>query len=448
MPVTGKRILFATDVPFWQTSSGAEQRIFSLQRFLAAKGCTCAVFYLGSLTESDRQRIEKYGLEVMENSSDEPPKKLVNRIRWYRDATLHQAKQWLSQTSPLARPVDGPQSLKLDDYRWQWAQTRFAEVVESFQPTAIIFEYITMGYLLDALNGQQRQQIKCLVDTHDVLHRRAEQFFAHGYPHWLDVTREEEGEVLCKFDGVIAIQNAEAETFRSLVDNRAQVITAGHAVDREDSAFEHSPAESVPDKVTVGYIGSKNFSNWQAIHEFLTNAWPSVLLKNGGSCELAIAGAICDWFESDDGGHVLLNQGVADATAGSSDTQTAVDNRIRIDNVRLLGRVDRVEDFYDAIDIVINPVRFGTGLKIKNAESLRFGKLLITTLNGFTGMPEATRLACMVVESVNEMGLAINSICTDLSKIRPMQKLALQLAQTEFSEPQAYSELWSYLDSE
>ena len=119
-----------------------------------------------------------------------------------------------------------------------------------------------------------------------------------------------------------------------------------------------------------------------------------------------------------------------------------------VHNVRLLGRVDHVEDFYDVIDVVINPVQFGTGLKIKNAESLRYGKLLITTLNGFNGMPEMTRLACMVVESVNEMGLAINSVCSDLSMIRPMQQLALELAQTEFSETQAYSELQQYLESQ
>jgi hypothetical protein len=96
---------------------------------------------------------------------------------------------------------------------------------------------------------------------------------------------------------------------------------------------------------------------------------------------------------------------------------------------------------------MINPVEFGTGLKIKNAEALRFGKLLITTMNGFDGMPEATRLACKVVEDVDEMGLAINSICNDLSSIRPMQRLALELSQTEFSETQAYSELKRFLES-
>ena len=445
--MAGNRILFATDVPFWQTSTGAEQRIYSMHRFLAGKDCTCAVFYLGQLNASDHERIQKYGLDVVENSSDQPPEKLVNRFRWYADATLNQARKWLSQTSPQARPEEGPQSLKLSDYCWPWAQTRFAEVVDQFQPSAIIFEYISMTYLLDVLSDKQRSGTLCLVDTHDVLHRRAEQFFANGFPHWLDISAREEAETLKKFDSVIAIQNAEAETFRSMVGDGVKVITAGHAVDRDSTAGENEPSSTTPKKVTVGYIGSKNFSNWQAIREFLNCAWPSVMMRNADSCELAIAGDICDWFDTDEQGQVVLGQcAPGDAVEGAA-TQTAIDNRVQLKNVRLLGRVDRVEDFYDAIDLVINPVQFGTGLKIKNAESLRYGKLLITTLNGFTGMPETTRLACKVVESVNEMGLAINSICSDLTQIRPMQSLAEQLAQTEFSESQAYSELWNNLDS-
>ena len=411
------------------------------------------MFYLGALDQSDQKLIQEYDLEVIDNSSDQPPDKLVNRLRWYADATLNQARKWLSQTSPQARPEEGPQSLKLEDYRWPWAQTRFAEVVESFQPTTIIFEYIPMAYLLDALSAEQRSTIRCIVDTHDVLHRRAEQFFAHGFPHWLDITKQEEAEVLNKFDGIIAIQSAEAEMFRSMVDERVAVFTAGHAVDWDGSELSQTEETTVPEKVTVGYIGSKNFSNWQAIREFLNCAWPTVLHKNADACELAIAGGICDWFDSDEDGRVLLsnNDGNASEVAmpntGEPESETAVDQRVQIENARLLGHVQSVEDFYDATDLVINPVQFGTGLKIKNAESLRYGKLLITTTNGFVGMPECTRLACKVVENVNEMGLAINSICSDLTQIRPMQNLALQLAQTEFSDSQAYSELWSYLNS-
>ena len=436
-----KRILFATDVPFWQTSTGAEQRIFAIHRFLKNEGYTCGVFYLGKLTSAERQLTKKHDIEVFDCASDEPPEKLMNRMRWYADATLNQARNWLFREKGLAAVVDGPASLTLADFEWPWAKTRFAETAEAFQPDCIVFEYIKMAYLVDALPSSQRSKIRCVVDTHDVLYRRAEQFFAHGFPHWLEIDRDQESEVLSKFDAVIAIQEKEAKTFTEMTESNVPVITAGHAVDSNiDDDFDANTGQP-PSKIVVGYIGSKNFSNWQAIRQFLYCAWPAVIKKNSAKCELVIAGGICDWFENDGAD----NSELAFAHSDSDNDDCPV--HAPIENLRLLGRIDGIDEFYDQIDVVINPVEFGTGLKIKNAESLRFAKLLITTTKGFDGMPEATRLACKVVENVSEMGLAINSICNNLDSIRPMQQLALELSQTEFSESQAYSELKRYLES-
>lgn len=436
------RILFATDVPFWQASTGAEQRILGIYRCLVRRGKTCAVFYLGELSETDQKLVADRELHVLASDSYHPPEKMLNRIKWYADATINQARTWLSGISASSTAPEGPPSLVLEDFEWPWAVTRLGEVIDSFNPDTIIFEYIKMGYLQKAIPESKRDSITTLVDTHDVLHRRAKQFFANGFPHWLKIDKEQEANVLRQFDGVIAIQEKEAELFREMVGQDAEVITAGHAVEKKSELPTIIKDEAV-EKVTVGYIGSKNFSNWQAIREFLNCAWPAVLHRHKGRCELVIAGGICDWFDKDADG----NLSVTGELQEGDEKPVAQFNPGAFQSVELLGHVDEVEQFYDQIDVVINPVEFGTGLKIKNAESLRYGKLLITTTNGFDGMPEATRLACMVVEDVNEMGLAINSICNDLSKIRPMQKLALELSQTEFSESQAYQELIRYLDS-
>ncbi|MEM9412657.1 MAG: glycosyltransferase [Planctomycetota bacterium] len=436
------RILFATDVPFWQASTGAEQRILAMYRHLHETGCECGAFYLGQLDANEQAIARKFELNIFENSSDQPPEKLVNRIRWYADATINQAKDWLSQSkSELPKmSLNGPPSLDLADFRWPWAITRFTERIESFQPDMVIFEYIKMAYLMEGMSFEQRERTRCLLDTHDVLHRRAEQFFAHGFPHWIKIDRASETKVLEKFDAVIAIQDQEANTFREMTDSQVEVITVGHAVDR-DEPDEALAATTKADRIKVGYIGSKNFSNWQAISEFLCCAWPFVVEKNSDTCELVVAGEICDWLDLEK----IAERKRSDDQPDDLSSDNPLIPKPRIENVKMLGRVENIEDFYDQIDVVINPVEFGTGLKIKNAESLRFGKLLITTTNGFDGMPEATRLACKVVENVNEMGLAINSICNDIDSLRPMQSLALQLSQTEFSVSQAYSELERYL---
>ena len=415
------RILFATDVPFWHASTGAEQRILGIYRYLVRQGKTCGVFYLGELSETDQKLVADRQLQVFASDSYHPPEKLLNRVRWYADATINQARNWLSRINTQSKaPVDGPPSLLLEEFEWPWAITRFGEIVESFKPDTIIFEYIKMAYLRKAIPAKQKDSITTLVDTHDVLHLRAKQFFANGFPHWLKIEKEQEAEVLRQFDGVIAIQEKEAELFREMVGQDADVVTVGHAVEKKSDrpiAIDDKAVE----QVTVGYIGSKNFSNWQAIREFLNCAWPAVLHRHKGRCKLLIAGGICDWFDKDADGKLTVPR-----SDQNKEDQVAQFNANAFEHVELLGQIDEVEQFYDQIDIVINPVEFGTGLKIKNAESLRFGKLLITTTNGFDGMPEATRLACMVVEDVNEMGLAINSVVNDLSKIRPMQKTGVR----------------------
>ena len=420
------RILFATDVPFWKMSDGAQQRISSLHRYLASHGHAVHVFYLGKVDEHSRELVTQQSIDLSQITSDQPPKNLLSRLQWYANATINQARQWLMRPSCSLTDEDGPRSLELDDFRWPWAMRRFRETVNLFKPTIIVFEYIKMGYLMDALSEDERASMKCVVDTHDILHRRASQFFENGFPHWLKINREQESKALEPYDLILAIQDKEAQILRSMAPN-VETITVGHAVDLP----AHAPCSKVENpggKVRFGYIGSKNFSNWHAIQNFVENAWPAVVDKNSDTCELLVAGGICEWLE----------------TGASDHTSTISPESLK--NVTLVGRVDEIKEFYAQIDVLINPVEFGTGLKIKNAEALSFGKQLITTTNGFDGMPESSRLACRVVESVSEMGDAINSMLLDPEAIAKMQVLASELAQTEFSERFAYSALSEWLN--
>ena len=424
-----QRVLFATDVPFWEVSDGAQQRIMSLYRFLVGTNHPTEVFYLG--TDSTREAIESCPPEIRLRpfTSADPPVHAMGRVRWFAAATIHQAREWLNGGAGATREA-GPVSLRLEDFRWPWAMERFRETVEDFRPDVIIIEYVKLAYLLEALPPSMRQQMTCMVDTHDILHRRAEQFRAHGYPHWLDIDREQESHVLSQFDVILAIQPHEAIEFRTMVPG-AEVLTVGHA---PELAEPQRRGVDTNDATTlrVGYIGSKNFSNWSAIRQFINDGWPLVLNRHPDRCELVIAGAICQWIRQ-----------APDEQEGSPLGRIPED---RLRQVRLMGHVPTIDEFYDQIDVLINPVDFGTGLKIKNAEALSFAKLLITTTTGFDGMPESTRLACMVVDSVPEMGEAINSLLNDLPLIRKLQSLALELSETEFSAQYAYAELADWFD--
>jgi len=51
-----------------------------------------------------------------------------------------------------------------------------------------------------------------------------------------------------------------------------------------------------------------------------------------------------------------------------------------------LGETAELDSAYDKADIVINPIRFDTGLEIKNIEALGYSNPLVTTSTGAEGM--------------------------------------------------------------
>ena len=52
----------------------------------------------------------------------------------------------------------------------------------------------------------------------------------------------------------------------------------------------------------------------------------------------------------------------------------------------IIGHVEDLDDFYRQIDIAINPMVGGTGLKIKSLEALSYGKALLATKDAMVGI--------------------------------------------------------------
>jgi glycosyltransferase involved in cell wall biosynthesis len=92
---------------------------------------------------------------------------------------------------------------------------------------------------------------------------------------------------------------------------------------------------------------------------------------------------------------------------------------------------------YRAAKVVINPIRYGSGLKIKTVEALSKGKALVTTECGASGIMKGRDEAFMIGNfSKNIIDLMKNDkIHKDLCKG------ALEFAQQNFSKDQAYGEL-------
>lgn len=424
------RILIATDVPFWRQSTGAEQRISSLVRYLMGESFLVRIFFLGQIAPEDQTLITMQSLDVEKKTSDQPPKNFVKKIGWYADATFNQLQQRLTSPGGSDDAKEASKALKLEEFCWPWAVTAFEESVSDFNPDSILIEYVKLVYLLEGLSSKQRGAVNCLIDTHDILHLRCQQFRERGYCHWIDIDREEESKALSKFDTVIAIQEEEAKLISEMIADRnpnSKVIVCGHAPEVPSVAKTvnefHARNEAV---ISIGYLASTNASNAMSIEWFLNEVWqplskcPSEHSKGAGKVQLKIGGTICQTLE-------LL---IAANPMG---------------NVELLGHVENLQAFYDSVGLIINPVKFGTGLKIKTVEAIGFGKPVLSTLQGVVGLEQSNLVgdspAVKICETAEEFRSELLFLANNTEQLNKRTDAAQQLGQSLFSDQQVYSSL-------
>lgn len=124
-------------------------------------------------------------------------------------------------------------------------------------------------------------------------------------------------------------------------------MTVGHPVDPE---FLLRPAPRPQPCFDFGYIGSANPFNLASVTAI------DQAIAARGQCSWAIAGTITRR-------HLELAS-----------------------HPYRMGIVDKLSDFYDRVDCVLNPMIGGTGLKIKTIEALAYGHAVIGTVDAFEGI--------------------------------------------------------------
>ena len=388
-------------------------------------------FFLGQTLAEDETLIAAQLLDVERRSSDQPPKNFVKKIGWYADATLNQ----LRHRSKPSDSTANEKPLKLEDFHWPWAVTAFGESVDEFAPDSILIEYVKLSYLLQGLTTEQRKSTTRLVDTHDVLHLRCQQFRDRGFEHWINIDRREEANALSKFDTVVAIQDDEAKLITEMIADlnpQSKVIVCGHIPNVPGSTkieLEKPVASNDSSTMTIGYLASTNASNIMAIEWFLQEVWKPLfeLPANQKRLLLKIGGTICQPLKQ-----LIDDQAIA--------------------NVELLGRIEYLASFYNSVDLAINPVEFGTGLKIKTVEAIGFGKPILATQQGVVGLHN---LNLEVDHKSDNSGVPAVNVCETADEFRSELLLlvgnekelnqrtvaAQQLAQSLFSDHQVYSSL-------
>ncbi len=93
-------------------------------------------------------------------------------------------------------------------------------------------------------------------------------------------------------------------------------------------------------------------------------------------------------------------------------------------------------DYYKGIDIAINPVLYGSGLKIKSVEAIAYGIPLVSTSAGAQGLLEQAGRSFLLADTPEEFAAAICALAASSGLRRRLSARALEYAQHNLT-PQA-----------
>lgn len=277
---------------------------------------------------------------------------------------------------PQSQPIPS-----VDDAYLDWWDTRLIMLQRRHGFDAVMVEYVFFSRCLECFPPP----VLRIIDTHDLFTGR-DAVIAQRLQRpsaWLSTAAGAEQAGLERADVVIGIQTEETAKLNELVPGKA--VTIGHFFTVPDAL---APGENHPPTVT--FVGSANAINVDACEWFIDQVLPQVRRAAPGT-RLRVVG------------------GVGQQLAERWRTH---------EGVQIVGRVDDLTDEYRLADVVINPVRFGTGLAIKSIEALAFGKPLVCTPDGARGisLPGLATPPCTIATGTTALADAVSGLLLDPGK--------------------------------
>lgn len=244
--------------------------------------------------------------------------------------------------------------VRLQDMTGRSLSDHVADTVGALGAKLLIAEYIWAAAALRSLP----KGVLTAIDLCDVMYTRSATFERFLRPHHIKVTAIDELPILARFDALLTIQGEDHAHLESLFPGRSLLVT--HVA---EAAVRRTRTRR---PLRVGFLGGDSVMNADGVNWFIRQVWP---VFHGSSAEFHIAGGICDTI---DNSHTEL--------------------------VRH-GAVEETSDFLREIDIAVNPVYYGGGLKVKTVEYLAHGLPSVVTAEAVRGMAGARPFPWMLARS-------------------------------------------------
>jgi glycosyltransferase involved in cell wall biosynthesis len=100
------------------------------------------------------------------------------------------------------------------------------------------------------------------------------------------------------------------------------------------------------------------------------------------------------------------------------------------DNFLSLGCVSKevLDGLYEIADIVIVPLKSGTGSSLKTLEAMAYGKPVLGTIIGFRGYPVETGMQCLIEDDLSRYPEIIIELLSDPERQRLLGEAAFEFA--------------------
>lgn len=273
---------------------------------------------------------------------------------------------------------------------------------------SIIIEYIHSSYFLHYLSLPDGTKI--ILDAHDIISERTKEFEKYNYKNTIyELPREKEHEIMSVYDYVMVLceEDYDEVNFMTGLNN---ALLCPHSVETIAHPFNTQA-------LSIAFVASSYLPNVDAINHFLATCWPSIVSRY--NIHLDIYGSICNTL-----------------------------NKKELQNINLNGFQPDINSIYEKADIIINPVRFGAGVKIKNIEALAHGLPLVTTTHGARGLTKGKTNAFVIADTQDQVVGALSLLIENKQYRYDLSKKAHNFVKQNLTATACYSPLLFAINSD
>jgi len=346
----GADILVLSPTPTAPTDQGNRKRIYAVCRELQRRGARIHfVFY------------------PQEWWFDYLPDDLVREMadQWDSFHLLPATRHTYTRPEGADYKIDEWWDDSIRDYlQWLFKRNRFDAFIVNYAYMSKAFEYAPANTLK-------------ILDTHDKFTGRRQLLDDNGIaPEFFYTTEDQEAIAMNRAQLVWAIKDEEAEFYRSI--SSTPCITMPHIEPEHRVPRVRRPEDE--NRLVIGMLGSGNAINVNNARAFVKVALP-ILARREAPVVIRFVGAMCSRLPDLEG----------------------------MPGVELVGPVDSTDEFYRDVDLVIVPLAFSTGLKIKAVEAFATGMPLVAMGHALEGIP--TRHPWHKCETMEEVA----EVCCDIA---------------------------------